>query len=425
MSGSGETVFVERQRLAWGVLLASFSICFILTIAVPVGVGAALQNMRQILPTYVQANQGTVRVDTAAGESAVVIAGQGALSLETGGRVLTDETSTASVLVYSTEDADVSLARLQIYSRSTVELEQADAPRFSVSNEEKMLALHLDNGRLQLIVPEDGRRPIAIVITTPHGRVNVLEPGQYAILADNEATRVSAQAGLAELSVNGRSIRLSPGQRAELFIEGDLIGPLTTSRDLVSNGDFRADWENWSLYVWNIERADQPDGRSQIVEVGGEPAVQFAREGIGHADVRMRQVIAQNVADYAALRLLVTFRIAEQSLGVCGVQGSECPLFLRLSYTDERGVRRIWQQGFFALGDVSASAPDACVSCALIQDTHLRVPLGQITFYETDLLAELAQQGMSTPLFIEDLSLLVSGHSFQVEILNVALMVEE
>lgn len=425
MNGSGENLYLERQRLAWAVLLASFSVCFILTIAVPVGVGAALQGMKQSLPALVQANQGTVRVDTASGESAVVIAGEGSLSLEPGGRVLTDETSTASLLVYSPDDPGISLARLQIYSRSTVSLKQADAPRFSVSDEAKKLALFLDNGRLQLIVPDDGRRPVTIVVTTPHGQVNVLDPGQYAILVDNEATRVSAQAGQAEVTAQDQRVRLSPGQRAEAFFEGDLIGPLTTSRNLVSNGDFRDNWANWSLYVWNIERADQPDGRSQIVEVGGEPAAQFTREGIGHADVRLRQVIAQNVADYEALRLLATFRIAVQSLDVCGVQGSECPLFLRLSYTDDRGVRRVWQQGFFALGDVSAATPDACISCALIQDTHLRVPLGQITFYETDLLAELAQQGMPPPLFIEDLSLVASGHSFQVEILNAALMVEE
>lgn len=425
MNGSGENLYLERQRLAWIVLLASFFICFVLAIAIPVGVGSALQNMKQTLPVVVQSNQGTVRVDTTAGESAVVIAGEGDLSLEPGGRALTDETSTALVLIYPTEDGAAPLARVQMYSRSTVVLERADAPRFSLSDEVKQVAFYLDNGRLQLIVPDDTQTPFALTVATPHGLVEVLQPGQYAILVDNDATRVSAQSGQVALAANGQSISLSPGQRAEALAAGDLLGPLTTSRDLVSNGNFHDSWTNWSLYVWNIERADQPEGRSQFVEVGGEPAVRFVREGIGHADVRLRQVIAQNVADYAALRLVATFRIAEQSLGVCGIQGSECPLFLRLTYTDDRGVRRIWQQGFFALGEVAATAPDACVSCAVVQDTHVRVPLGQISFFEIDLLSALAEQGVPMPLFIEDLSLIASGHSFRVEILNVALTVEE
>jgi hypothetical protein len=425
MNGSGENLFLERQRLAWIVLLASFFICFVVTIAVPVGIGAALQNMKQTLPAIVQANQGTVRVDTAAGESAVVISGEGDLALEPGGRVLTDETSTASLFIYPPDDPETPLSRLQIYSRSAVTLKQANAPRFSMSDELKQIELYLDNGRLQLIVPEDSRRPIAITVNTPYGTVSVLEPGQYAILVDNEATRVSVQAGQAEAVAGGQTIRLTPDQRAEVFVDGEIVGPLTTSRDLVSNGDFQNNWDHWSLYVWNIELADQPEGQSRIVELGGEPAVQFLRDGIGHADVRMRQVIGQDVADYEALRLLVTFRIASQSLGVCGVQGSECPLFLRINYSDDRGVKRTWQQGFFAQGEISPTTPDACISCAVVQDTHQRAAMGQINFYETDLLEELARQGAPLPQFIDDVTLVSSGHSFQVEILDVSMMVEE
>ena len=98
----------------------------------------------------------------------------------------------------------------------------------------------------------------------------------------------------------------------------------------------------------------------------------------------MRQVIDQDVADYQALRLQLTFRILSQSLGVCGVQGSECPLFLRINYTDENGIRRTWQHGFYATGEISPNTPDACISCAVIQDTHDLVPLNVVHFDETN-----------------------------------------
>lgn len=425
MSRYNEEAYLERQRLAWIVLLASFTMCAFFTIAVPVGVNAALHNMKRNLFTLVQANQGTVRVDIPSGDSRVVIAGESDLPVEAGARILTDETSTASLLAYPSDSAVNPLARLQIYSRSLVILDEASAPRFSVSDEAQNLQLHLDNGRIQFTVPQDGGRPFAVAVTTPHGQMFVDQPGQYALLVDNAGTQVSVQEGQADVLANGQGLRLGADQRAEIAAGGEMVGPLSTSRDLVRNGDFFDSWADWSLYVWNVELSDQPEGTSEIVEVGGEPAVAFSRQGTGHADVRLRQVIGQDVTDYQALRLLLTFQITDHSLGVCGIQGSECPLFIRVNYTDERGVKRTWQHGFYSLGDVSPTTPDACVSCAVIQDTHQRVPLGQISFYEADFLAELARQGAPLPAFIEDVSLVASGHSFQVEILDVALIVEE
>lgn len=425
MSRYSEESFIERQRISWIVLLASFTMCIIFTVALPVGVNAALQNMKKSLNTVVQANQGTVRVDGAAGDSNVVIAGESGLTVEAGARILTDETSAASLLVYPSDSTDNPLARLQIYSRSLVNLEEASKPRFTVSDESQSLQLHLDNGRLLLSVPQDGERPFTVSINTPHGQIFVTEPGQYALVVDNQETQVSVQDGQADVLANSSGKRLGPGQRAEIPAGGEPSGPLTTNRNLVRNGDFYDSWAEWSLYVWNVELADQPEGTSEIVEVGGEPAVAFTREGVGHADVRMRQIIGQDVTDYSALSLLLTFQITDHSLGVCGIQGSECPLFVRLNYTDDRGVKRTWQHGFYSLGDVSSTTPDACISCAVVQDTHQRVPLGQISFYEADLLAELARQGAPLPAYIEDVSLVASGHSFQVEILDLALMVEE
>ncbi|MBP6469374.1 MAG: FecR domain-containing protein [Chloroflexi bacterium] len=425
MTNTSEEPFIDRQRLAWIVLLASFTLCMIVTVAVPLGVNAMLQNTKKSLNTVMQANQGTVRVDDASGVSRVVIAGEDGLVVETGARILTDETSTASLLVYPPDNSTNPLARLQIYSRSLVNLEEATTPRFAMSDETQMLRFHLDNGRLQLNVLQDGSRPFTVIINTPHGQVFVSEPGQYALVVDNMETQVLVQEGQADVLAVTSGKRIGTGQRVVISAGGEPEGPLATSRNLVRNGDFYDSWADWSLYVWNVELSDQPEGTSEIVELGGEPAVEFKREGAGHADVRLRQIIGQDVTDYATLRMLLTFQITSHSLGVCGIQGSECPLFVRLNYTDDRGVKRTWQHGFYSMGDVSPTTPDACVSCAVVQGTHQRVPLGQISFYEADLIEELARQGAPLPTFIDDISLVASGHSFQVGILDVALIVEE
>ena len=160
-----------------------------------------------------------------------------------------------------------------------------------------------------------------------------------------------------------------------------------------------------------------------MTRVDGEPVLRFERGGIGHADARVLQSINQTVADYDSLRLLLTLRIMEQSLGVCGIQGSECPLFVRINYVDENGVSQTWQQGFFASGEIDDNTtPGACVSCAVIQSAHERVPLNQDYFYDIDLGEELARQGAAAPRQIESLSLVASGHSFMTDVIDVTLI---
>ncbi|PID84729.1 MAG: hypothetical protein CSB13_11635 [Chloroflexi bacterium] len=417
----------ERQRLAWIILLGSFSACLLATLSVPLFMNAAIQNTKRPLTTILQANQGTVRVDNNASESTVIIAGEPGQSIQAESRILTDATSAATLLIYPNENVTLPLARLQVYSRSTVNLNEANTPRFELSDEEQQLIAHLDSGRIQLNIPESTtERPFRTLMTTPHGEATFTEPGQYAILVDNESTQVTVLNGSTTLLAQDETLPLENNQRGIILTHQPPEGPLDAERNLIQHGNFDDSWENnWAVYIWNVELADEPKGESTLTEVAGEKAIQFSRVGMGHADVKMRQVIDQDVTDYKALTLQLTFRITNQSLGVCGVQGSECPLFIRVNYTDDNGVRRIWQQGFYANGNVTPTTPDACISCAVTQDNHIKVPMNVVQFYEADLLKELARQGFPAPRFIEDISLVSSGHSFDVEIIAIGLVAVE
>ncbi|MCA9954746.1 MAG: hypothetical protein KC434_08505, partial [Anaerolineales bacterium] len=136
--------------------------------------------------------------------------------------------------------------------------------------------------------------------------------------------------------------------------------------------------------------------------------------------------VNQDVAEVESLRLLVTFRILNQSLQVCGVLGSECPLFLRVNYVDGSGFSNTWQHGFYAVGEpIPDVQPDGCAICAMVQDTHERVTLGQEYFYDIDLAAEIARQGRVPPRFIESVILVSSGHNFEVEVVDVSLLASD
>ncbi|MFN2106896.1 MAG: hypothetical protein ACK2U5_09195 [Candidatus Promineifilaceae bacterium] len=413
-----------RQRLAWASLIGSFFLCLLVTITVPLSANAYIRNATRDLVSTVQANEGTVGIDNELGVRRAVIAGENEEVVEAGSSILTDATATALLFIASPDEEDL-LARLTIDGNSTVRIERATAPRFSWSSSVNSADYELESGRLRvsLLEPESDM-PITLNFTTPQGTVTINEPGQYAVEVDNQATQVNVQEGMADVVAQDERLLLETGQRAEIPTGLGPRGPLDPERNLIKNGDFTEGFNNWAEYAWLVELNDQPKGKTQITRIEGEPTLRFERGGIGHADAKVVQSLNQSISDFETLRLMLTLRIMEQSLGVCGIQGSECPLFVRVDYLDENGVKQTWQQGFFATGEINDNTtPGACVSCALIQENHERTQLGQEYYYEIDLREALAQQGALAPRQIESISLIASGHTFITDVMDIALIV--
>jgi hypothetical protein len=420
----------ERQRLAWIVLLSSFFICMVVTVSTPFLINAMLQSSVEPLDVFVQANQGTVRIDNANGIAGAILAGDPGRLVDVGSTVVTGNTQTALVFLAQPE-SEQRLARLQVYSNTIIRLVQAETPRFSISDESHAVTIKLDSGRLLLSLSEFDERPLNLFINTPQGQITFNRTGEYSVIVTNEATQVTVSEGEAVVSaVVEEGVRdvvyLQNNQRAEIPTGQSPRGPLTTDRNLILNSDFSAGKNGWTFFAWNIEQADQPRGETAVSFIFGEPRLQIIREGIGHADLRIRQSIQQDVSDLAALQFSLTFRILGQSLQVCGVVGSECPLFVRINYIDTNGFSKTWQQGFYGSGEINPSeTPDACIRCDVVQFIHGKAPLNQDAFFETDLYAEIARQGFLPPRYIESIELVASGHSFNVEIVDINLIAIE
>ncbi len=417
----------ERLRLAWTILIGSFFVCVVLTISIPVGIVAMLQNSTTLLDVMVQANEGTVRIDNAGGASGALLPGSPMQAIEPDAAVSTGTIQTA-LLLFTPPESEQRLARVQVYSNTLLRLIHADTPRFSMSDNPHTAVLRMENGRIFLSIPEFEKRPFLLTINTPQGRVDLMEPGQYSILVTTEATQVSVQEGRATVSaVVEAGIRdvvdLIADQRGEIPTGAGPQGPLQTDRTLLVNGDFSEGKSDWTFFAWIVEQANQPKGTTAVTYTFGEPRLHIIRDGEGHADVRFRQTVQQDVTDLKELKLSMTFRILGQTLGVCGFVGSECPLFIRINYVDTGGITQTWQQGFFATGEINENAtPDVCVSCAVVQNVHQRVPLAQDFFYEADFPTVLARQGALPPKVIESVEVVSSGHAFNVEIVNIDLL---
>lgn len=415
----------SRQRLAWTVLLSSFTACVILTVAVPFSVNAYLQNATQFLNVTVQANQGTVGIDDVSDVRQAVLVGQPGQTIEPGASILTDATATALVSIFP-PDSELLLSRLQVYGNTTVTLEQADSPRFTLSDGGQKLHLDLETGRIRLIVPEFEERPLLILITTPHGKVTIETAGQYSITATNAETQVAVQDGRAHVVAQGHFVDLDPGERSVIATGSIPSIPLGAERNLIQNSDFSEGWDRWRQYVWDVELANQPAGQVDVTEINGVPTLYVHREGSGHAGVEVRQTINQPVTDSETLILEVDFRIVSQSLDVCGSVGSECPLMIRIDYEDTNGNNQVWLQGFYAKGAGGLEGtPDLCETCPSPRFVHQRVVPDQIVSYRFNLKDDLQLQAFLPPRRINSISLLVSGHSFEVEVLRVDMLVEE
>ncbi len=425
MNGPSEPLLQKRQRLAWVALFGSFIFFLAVAVSVPLLIRSYLQNTTDFLMVLAQSNQGTLTIDAPLNPPRAALPGEAPQSVEPTESVLTDASASGLILVFPPESEDV-LARLQLYGTTIVRITEAETPRFAMSDKPHSFAATLASGRIRLVVSGSAERPFLVNISTPHGSVLVREPGEYSLDVNNDITQITVQQGSLDVRAQNQNILLEQAQRAEISLNAPPVGPLSPERDLLQNGSFGQRWSRWVQLGWNVERADQPEGQITITEILGENGLQMVRNGEGHADVGVRQIINQDVTDFDSLLLEVDLRIQDQSLGVCGTVGSECPVILRIEYDDLNGNPQVWQQGFFASGTFGADGPpDVCVSCPPPRFEHVRAPLGQLFFFRADLISELQRKGAPLPRRIKSMSVIASGHSFSVEILDIALLANE
>ena len=418
----------SRARLAWLIVWGGFALFLALCVSVPLLANAYVQRATIPLPMMLTTSQGTVAVGQPRNGGMVALPVEGeALQVHDGATILTNVADTAAFQIADPATERL-LVRGQVYGQTNVVVVEASAPRFGLSSAVPRFALRLNTGRIRLTVLSHPLYQMPVVVETPHGRITIHHEGQYTVEVGSEETHVAVQAGTAQLATTQGAfvpLLLSADQRGVLGGAGAPQGPLSSERNLLHNGNFAADLSSWIKRDWNIELLSQPTGETAVSSAGGGRALRFARLGVGHADAAVRQILNQDVSDYTSLRLLITTQIDQQTLGVCGTVGSECPLTVELDYTDQNGNRQVWRQGFYATGVVATDTPDTCINCRPPYNPHLAIPLGRLYSYDVNLIDSLALQAFPPPRQLHSLSLIAAGHGFEVEVVEVALLARE
>ncbi|MDX9954966.1 MAG: hypothetical protein RBT75_12760 [Anaerolineae bacterium] len=193
-------------------------------------------------------------------------------------------------------------------------------------------------------------------------------------------------------------------------------------RNILRNGSFVQDMDpHWTIYTLAKERPDQSDGEALRPE--DREVVIFDRSGTGHIELGITQRLNQDVRGAESLYVTALLKVDNQSVPVCGANGTECPIMLRVTYLDTLGGLHEWLQGFYFL---AGPYLDVCsISICESQPQHIQIPQSAWFAYTSPDLIELFMERNLEPATIVSVDVYASGHTFTSEVDDVALLLED
>lgn len=413
------------ERLAWVVLLVSFSVFLLIAIAVPV---ISIYTVR-----YATTGQ-TTRLDLTLGTLLLYPGGQGEPIAVTsardgvapGARIVAVDDSTQAILSLNSDpDTGEALGSVQIYPGTDLTLERLRRPLFDRSNEPYRAALRLDAGQARVFTSggngsngSDGRS-IEVTLETPHGEI-ALATGSYQVSVLPDETEITVRSGAATLSRPGKQpLTVSNGLRASMTATAMSEQPVPAGQNLIANSTFAPPvLDSWSTY--QVAEASTTPGKVEFsASEDGRRVAQFIRMGEEklHTEVGITQTVDKAVNVYDALHLQFDVKILFQSLPGAGTLNSEFPLRVEISYRDVYGKDLTWGHGFYYREPEEGEPYPPVVN-------GTRVSQGQWFTYQSPNLIDLLDAQGTHPAHINSVRLYASGHNYQSMVGEVYLFAE-
>lgn len=399
-------------RVAWLVLLVSFTACVFLAVALPVAARATLLHSTRAKFAFVESLRGTVQLWSSSGADATAVTDRRPVTERS--RIVTDSSSRGVLTLSVDEAGQLPLATVQLSPSTTVTLQEARSPRFGVSRDPHRAMLDFPTGRLFVTIQQADERDAQMSITTPNGNIE-LSSGSYDITANDQEMRVRVRSGLATAHGSGRAVDVNPGERVTVTAGRPPEFPVSDTVNLIVNGSF----EQQLAPLWQENAEVKPGytpGSVEIVQDDRRSALRFTRRTEEQVPNRVwvSQVVDRDVDGYDMLALRLDVKVLYQSVPGGGEQDSEYPLMVDLAYTDIYGKELHHYVGFYAY-DLPPGSPYP-------KPSGERVPLGQWYTYESPNLFELLQE--TRPARINSLTLYANGHDYESLVTDVALTVQ-
>lgn len=410
------------QTIAWVVMTLSFLACISLAIGTPASLRWFVHNATQPLEVMLNPRDGIVTFQPGGRGAQEII--QEAVEVSPKSRIeLSSNDAEALLFFYPQQEPEAPVSTLQVNGETALTFRAARTPLFERSDLPNQISLQVDTSRrLQISVGADGRVSV-LQIATPQGTLE-LEEGNYTLAVDAERTELVVSRGRAHVPdpMGNETVVLTDAQFVELTAEGRSEIQSSSSRDILRNGDFSRPLDpHWSSFTLRKQFPDQSDG--QVTRIDEErDSVRLEREGVGHIEVGINQTVNQDVRGISALHVTALLRIEEQSIPLCGVAGTECPVMLRVTYLDGQGGRHEWLQGFYAL--IGSGYSDTCTLCEG-SPQHIQVPAQSWYPYTSPNLLPLLRERDAEPATIVSVDLYASGHAFRSAVDDIAILIEE
>ncbi len=429
---------LSPQRVAWGIILVSFATFCVLAALGLVGLYAFAFQSFVPLTGQLQVSRGTASL---IGADLIEQAVRSERMIELSSIVTTDAQSQAILNIQDAQDGRALIASIILKNGASLTARQFIRPRFDWSSAPYQITLDQIVGELAIVVPPRPARQVEfVVISAAGGRARLSQAGRYVVTASDELMSVVNNGGDAVMfTQDGRSYPVPTGQQGAMMFDESgrfvyapaLVNLLGASRFSTDNVlDFNAAPEEVRPLMWrcNSWQNGSPGGSYSLVMADGQPALRLYR-GTGaesHGETLCVQAFnatqGLDVSMFRHVSIRARFRISDHSLNACGVDGSECPLMLRMEYYTAGGRQiRTWIHGFYVKNTPSLNYPLQCDSCG---ELHEIINGDRWYTYESgNLLTKLTPD--NRPSAILNLKFYASGHDYDVYVREVELLVDQ
>jgi hypothetical protein len=248
------------------------------------------------------------------------------------------------------------------------------------------------------------------------------EPGQVA----PQEARVAVYRGEAQARAGSDSVTLVQGQATTFVRGGHVTPPAAMPNDFIRNGSFqdlvtrdreRDLWPQW----WRETRDQGGDGGERWgsaevtrLDIDGRagPMIRIERRlnATDNAVHGIQQQLDLPLSHFRELRLRVTFQVIYHSLSGGGVEDSEYPIIIKVTYRDRQNRSIAWYRGFYTHNESGFRTPNGEL-----------VEQGQWIPFSKDLLKLNLKPNDPEPVFLETLDIYASGHDFEAVIASVSI----
>ena len=195
----------------------------------------------------------------------------------------------------------------------------------------------------------------------------------------------------------------------------------STQRNVVTNGTF-IEPPGWNWQIAAADTSAKPQTEWQRT-TGSKGILRVWNPETQTATLTVTQPLNLELPPIALMRVRFVMQIRNQTSLVCGASGDECPVTLRLNYTDVKGNAHIWAQGFFANGSRNMGMPMVCARCEN-QAAHKQVAMANWVTYESNDFFDVATPE-EMPRTLNAVTVEFSGNAYDVLITRVNVFLRE